>query len=151
MGTPATTPDNPFDIPLPSEVQEHQQTSAATVASGGNPFDEPLPSEKAEAQVKANPEQAASNARQSMVAGMTGLPTPNMTPQDREQFAEGKAAGALTVPAVAGAMTTGPLLEAIGGHLSTIKSIIDAATKVGIGTMTYREAKELYKEFVGKK
>jgi len=57
MSTSATTPnisDNPFDTPLPSEVHEHQQASAATVAAGGNPFDDPLPSEKAEAKVNNN-------------------------------------------------------------------------------------------------
>jgi F0F1-type ATP synthase beta subunit len=44
-----------------------------------------------------------------------------------------------------------PLLEAIGGHLSTIKSIIDTAAKIGVAGMSYREARELYKEFVSKK
>jgi hypothetical protein len=51
MSTQAVTPDpnaNPFDTPLPSEVNEHQQAVAASPS--GNPFDEPLPSEKAEQQ-----------------------------------------------------------------------------------------------------
>jgi hypothetical protein len=45
---------NPFDRPLDSEVQEHQQSQAATVQASpiGNPFDEPLLSEKLEAQAK---------------------------------------------------------------------------------------------------
>jgi hypothetical protein len=45
---------NPFDRPLDSELQEHQQQQAATVQSSpnGNPFDEPLLSEKLEAQAK---------------------------------------------------------------------------------------------------
>jgi hypothetical protein len=43
---------NPFDRPLDSEIQEHQQAQATTVKASpiGNPFDEPLLSEKAEAQ-----------------------------------------------------------------------------------------------------
>jgi hypothetical protein len=46
---------NPFDAPLASEMQEHQQAQTSTVASShnGNPFDEPLMSEKAEAQAQA--------------------------------------------------------------------------------------------------
>ena len=46
---------NPFDAPLASEIQDHQQAQAATVAASpiGNPFDEPLMSEKAEAQAQA--------------------------------------------------------------------------------------------------
>lgn len=44
-----------------------------------------------------------SNARQMMVAGMTGIPTPNMNALDRTNFATGKAAGAATVPVAAGA------------------------------------------------
>lgn len=43
---------NPFDTPLGSEVDDHQQQQAATVqaSDNGNPFSEPLLSEKAEAQ-----------------------------------------------------------------------------------------------------
>jgi hypothetical protein len=51
----------------------------------------------------ANPEDAASNIRQSMVSGMTGMPTPNMTDADKASFERGKAAGAFSVPLVAGA------------------------------------------------
>src|SRR5215467_4945886 len=42
---------NPFDAPLQSEIDEHQQAQAASVQASdiGNPFDEPLMSEKAEA------------------------------------------------------------------------------------------------------
>lgn len=108
MSTSATTPnnsDNPFDTPLPSEVKDHQQASAQTVASGGNPFDEPLPSEKAEAQFKANAAQDASNTRQMLVSGLTGMPTPNMTAAERASFEKGKAAGAVSVPIVAAAAT----------------------------------------------
>jgi hypothetical protein len=42
---------NPFDAPLQSELQEHQQAQVATQQASpiNNPFDEPLLSEKAEA------------------------------------------------------------------------------------------------------
>jgi len=45
---------NPFNAPLASETQDHQQAQAATVAAStnGNPFDEPLMSEKAETQAQ---------------------------------------------------------------------------------------------------
>lgn len=46
---------------------------------------------------------AASNTRQMLVSGMTGMPTPNMTDADKASFARGKAAGAVSVPVVAGA------------------------------------------------
>jgi len=151
MTTPAVTPnptDNPFDSPLPSEVQDHQQASAATVASGGSPFDDPLPSEKAEQTARANPEQAASNTRQMLVSGLTGMPTPNMTEQDRASFERGKAAGAVSVPLVAGAMTTDPLITAIGTHLGVLNKIVNLAKQYGWGVdIGYREARDLYKEF----
>lgn len=38
-----------------------------------------------------------------MVSGLTGMPTPNMTEQDKVSFERGKAAGAFSVPVVAGA------------------------------------------------
>ena len=37
-------------------------------------------------QVKSNPEQDASNTRQMLVSGLTGMPTPNMTDQDKASF-----------------------------------------------------------------
>src|ERR1700693_4500548 len=45
---------NPFNAPLASEVQEHQQAQTSTVraSANGNPFDEPLMSEKAETQAQ---------------------------------------------------------------------------------------------------
>jgi hypothetical protein len=144
-----------FDAPLASELQDHQQAQAATqqASPNGNPFDEPLASEKADAQVKLNPEQEAFNLQQSAVSGLTGMPTPNMSDQDRASFERGKMAGAVSVPLVAGGMSAAPLLGAIGEHLGMIKSIIDTASKIGIGSLGYKEARELYKEFVagGKK
>lgn len=156
MATPSITPNpngNPFDVPLQSEVQDHQQAQVKTVAGSpnGNPFDEPLASEKAEAQIKLNPEQQASNTRQSAVAGMTGMPTPNMSDQDKASFERGKMAGAVSVPLATGVMAAGPLMDAIGSHLGTIKSIMDLASKAGMGALGYKEARELYKEFTAPK
>jgi hypothetical protein len=50
---------NPFDAPLASEVQDHQQAQTARVqnSDNGNPFDEPLMSEKAEANTQPTPAQ----------------------------------------------------------------------------------------------
>ncbi len=45
----------------------------------------------------------ASNTRQMLVSGLTGMPTPNMNATDRASFEKGKAAGAISVPVVAGA------------------------------------------------
>lgn len=49
--------------------------------------------------------QQQSQTRQMLVSGLTGMPTPNMSPQDQESFQQGKAAGAVSVPLVAGATT----------------------------------------------
>jgi hypothetical protein len=72
---------NPFDAPLASEIQEHQQAQAATVASShnGNPFDEPLMSEKAEAAANAQ----AQNGQVTNDVGNTVI-----VPKDGESFAD---------------------------------------------------------------
>lgn len=152
MSTAATTPnvsDNPFDIPLPSEVQEHQRASAATVASGGNPFDDPLPSEKAEASaVPPSKNFDVGAALGGMHGGSYDIafrnPQGQISPDTIKAEAVGGSAGvaADAVPA---------LLSAIGGHLTTIKSIIDLGAKLGAGTIGYKEARELYKEFNSEK
>jgi len=47
----------------------------------------------------------ASRTRQMLVSGLTGMPSPVMTNQEKQQFEQGKAAGAISVPVVAGATT----------------------------------------------
>ena len=147
MGTSATTPDNPFDAPLPSEVQEHQQASITKVAAGGNPFDEPLPSEKAEA-TRPTPAHFVPNAR------IRNLPNPaeGMTPGEAliNGAATGTGLAALPASPVVGDVAA-PLFAAVGSHLSTVKNIISLAEKAGIGAIGYKEARELYKEFSGDK
>src|ERR1700733_1098051 len=165
MATPSVTPNpngNPFDQPLNSELQESQQHQAATVAasSNGNPFDEPLASEKAEAQTKSNPELDASKIRQMEVSGLTGMPTPNMSDADKASFQRGKAAGAVSVPVVAG-LATGvgasvapseagvgtlidnagePIVKAAVNHLANLTKIVQAAKAMGWTTIGIKEA-----------
>jgi hypothetical protein len=50
----------------------------------------------------------ASQARQSMVAGMTGLPSPNMSAEDRQHFQTGKVLGTASGIA-AGAAAAAPI------------------------------------------
>jgi hypothetical protein len=45
----------------------------------------------------------ASQTRQMLVGGLTGMPTPNMSEEDKRSFERGKVAGAVSVPVVAGA------------------------------------------------
>src|SRR5438552_11791704 len=52
---------------------------------------------------KKSSEDDASQTRQMLVSDLTGMPTPNMTEADKTSFAKGKAAGAVSVPLVAGA------------------------------------------------
>lgn len=145
---------NPFDKPLNSELQEHQQQQAVTMKASpnGNPFDEPLASEKAEAaakqQAEANPAQEASNTRQMLVSGLTGMPTPNMTEQDRQNFEAGKAAGAVSVPVVAGAMSlnaAAPLITTLAEHLPTLDKAYKILTAIGAGTYTVQHLKDVMK------
>src|SRR5216684_706033 len=84
--------ENPFDRPLDSEVQEHQQAQTSTVRASayGNPFDEPLMSEKAEAQAQATAAQThfVPNAR------IRNLPNPAEGLTPGEALVSGAATGA---------------------------------------------------------
>jgi len=153
--TATTTQDtgNPFDVPLNSELQESQQRQQVAQSSPDyNPFDEPLASEKAEAahaaNAKANPEDAASNTRQMLVSGLTGMPTPNMTDADKASFERGKAAGAVSVPAVAGAMSlsgAAPVIEALAEHLPSLDKAYKILTGLGGATYTLQPLKDVLK------
>lgn len=69
---------NPFNTPLGSETQDHQQAQAATVSASdnGNPFAEPLLSEKAENTVQ-------DTGQQTNDVGNTVI-----VPKDGESFAD---------------------------------------------------------------
>ena len=70
-------------------------------------------------------EDKASQTRQMAVGALTGMPTPNMTPQDVQQFQAGKAAGAASVPLVAaGAGVVTP--EAIPALVATLSAAAKA-------------------------
>lgn len=179
MSTSSITPnrvyENPFDRPLNSELQEHQQAQAATQAasSNGNPFDEPLASEKAEQQAQ-QAGQVTNDVGQQVIV-----------PREGESFAETMKRGAAlgkqrqqngtqqqaidaematapkkvaeTLGAAAGIGAVGPALLALPGelgpvfqHLDKLKNIVDYAGKLGFGAVGLAEAHKLYKEFVGK-
>jgi hypothetical protein len=73
------------------------------------------------------PKDEASETRQMLVSGLTGMPTPNMTAQDRQDFASGKAAGAVSVPLVAGATTAAGLAAEFGpGALKVVTEMAKA-------------------------
>jgi len=75
-----------------------------------------------------SPAQDASNTRQMLVSGLTGMPTPNMTDADKASFARGKAAGAVSVPLVAGATlgaTAAP--EIIPAVVNKAKAVVEWA------------------------
>jgi hypothetical protein len=84
--TPASPSDGSFSMAeLTKDDEQNQQTTQAKPVR--------------------TPEEQASQNLQSMVSGLTGMPTPNMSAGDRAQFERGKAAGAVSVPLVAGAAT----------------------------------------------
>ena len=66
--------------------------------------------------------------RMSALAGLTGMPTPNMSEQDKESFQQGKAAGAISVPVVAGATAFG----SSGLALPVAKALMPIARRYGI-------------------
>lgn len=69
----------------------------------------------------------ASETRQMLVSGLTGMPTPNMTAQDRQSFEAGKAAGAVSVPAVASATLGGAAATEFGpGVIRAVQAAADA-------------------------
>jgi hypothetical protein len=75
-----------------------------------------------------------------LVSGLTGMPTPNMTATDRQQFETGKAAGALSVPAVAGAVVAPeaiqPVEDALAGFAKSYPTLAKLASRVGgLGTL----------------
>ena len=90
-----------------------------------------------------------SQTRQSMVAGLTGMPTPNMSDADKATFEKGKAAGAVSNVAATGAMAGGAgidaVLPAVLPHtVAGIKAISDWATAHPVQAyMLYNVVREL--------
>jgi hypothetical protein len=137
--------------PQLSPLEQLEQSSpqpAAASSSGLSPLEQLEQSADTTQAPPSNPEQDASNTRQMMVSGLTGMPTPNMSDADRASFERGKAAGAVSVPVVAGVTTGAALLpEAVGGaekilqlsetaleHLAeNYPQLTKLATKLGYG------------------
>lgn len=109
MGSSASAVSN-----LPEGYTLEQPSNTPSQGVGGLPPGYTL--EQPAQPVKSNPVDDASNTRQMLVAGMTGMPTPNMTAADRASFETGKAAGAVSVPVVAGATAGAELLPDLALH-----------------------------------
>ena len=80
------------------------------------------------ASTQQTPEDQASQTRQMLVSGLTGMPTPNMTDADKASFERGKAAGAASVPLVAGATlaaTAAP--EVVPNVVDKAKAVVEWA------------------------
>ena len=161
MSSSPVTPDNgnPFDRPLNSELQESQQRKAATppLDTGFvNPFDEPLASEKAEQQHR----EAMPNVYEKATAAGPYAEPGAAERAMGEQFGDNKAqamqalkstgqAALETAGGIAGASVAGPVLAAIASHFGDLDKIIGMAKKYGWGVdIGYREARELYKDFI---
>lgn len=124
----STTP-TPFDNIL-SSGNGATAAQAATSQAAATPFDDILPSTQQSQQ--ANPDQTASDTRQMLVSGLTGIPTPNMTDADRASFATGKAAGAGTATLLSAA----PLLGALAPHLPDLNKAWKIAALLGGSSAT---------------
>src|SRR5262249_18371281 len=79
-----------------------------------------------------SPEDEASNTRQMMVSGMTGMPTPNMTDADKAEFATGKAVGAGSATLISAA----PMLGVLAPHLPTLDKAWKIAVALGGASAT---------------
>lgn len=142
---------NPFDAPLASEVQDHQQSQAATVqaSSNGNPFDEPLMSEKAEA---ATAPQSKNFDVGAALGGMHGGsydiafrdPKGQISPDTIKAEAVGGAAGIA-------ADGLGAVVPAAIAHLGDLTKIVKAAKDLGWASFGLKEAHDLYKMVNGDK
>lgn len=141
---------NPFDAPLASELQEHQQAQAATQAASpnGNPFDEPLASEKAEAQVKANtaPKDSVSPSSLLGTLGAMGRSPLRPTAQDTSFYQEHP--GEATAAGVTG-IAAPIVVDTAIAHLGSLTKIVQAAKALGWTTFGLKEAHDLYKMVTG--
>ncbi len=111
---------------LEQQSAQAQPPSQAAPASNLSPLEQ-LEQMQPTQQTKANPEQEASNTRQMLVSGFTGMPTPNMTEQDKASFESGKAAGAVSVPLVAGATVGASAVPEIAGTAERFLQISEKA------------------------
>ena len=129
MTTPAVTPN----VMQQLANGQQAQTPSAAPNSSGNIFQQLAEGtyKDPNAQPEVSPEQYASDTRQMLVSGLTGMPTPNMTEQDKTEFQQGKAAGAISVPAVAGAYIAAHAALSAG-----IPALVTALTK---GTVSLGE------------
>jgi|SRR5579864_4082607 len=88
--------------------------------------------------------------RMSLLAGLPGaLPTVNMTPEDKQSWEQGKAAGAISVPVVAGATALG---AAVPGAAAS-GALLPLAQKYGIKVLkslgsgaAWQAGRELYQD-----
>lgn len=95
-----------------------------------------------------SPEEQQSNTRQMLVAGMTGQPTPNMSDADKASFAQCKAAGAISVPAVAGMYLSAHAALAAGIPALT-KALTGGALAVGAWAEEHPAAARIIWHVVG--
>jgi hypothetical protein len=121
-----STPISPLDQ---LEQMQGQPQQAAPAQPKLSPLDQ-LEQQQAQPQSAAqSPDDKASNTRQMLVSGLTGMPTPNMTDADKASFAKGKAAGAVSVPVVAGATlgaTAAP--EVVSSAVDKAKAVVKWAS-----------------------
>lgn len=143
----AANPDvNPFDAPIAtpqSAPQAGQPQQPKQFADDANPFDAPIPAPKSGSPAAGDD---ASNTRQMLVAGLTGMPTPNMTDADKQSFQTGRAVGAGSATLLSAA----PLLGAIAPHLPTLDKAWKIATALGGTAMTVDHLVHVLKVLNGK-
>lgn len=108
----AAARQNQTSQPQPTEDSQSQTMLSSSAPTGSMEAmfekaaaDKATVEQAAEQKPVLSPDEQASQTRQMLVSGLTGMPTPNMSAEDRASFEKGKAAGAVSVPVVAGATT----------------------------------------------
>ena len=114
------TPGGQVTYAMPDEIGTFEQSGHRRIDAQGRK----LPTME---------ESAAANDRMNALSGMTGMPTPNMTPEQRQDFASGKAAGhasgMVTIPIVAG-----------GASAPAVGTAIRAAAATPLGQQIMRDS-----------
>lgn len=113
--------DNPFETPLASEVDDHQQAQAATTqaSDNGNPFEEPLMSEKAEEQATGSQTGQVTNAEGNTV----------ITPKDGESFEDTMKRAA----AAGGNVSQDQINNEVAASPKKVAEVLAAAPALGFG------------------
>jgi len=130
--------------PLEQLAQQPSPTSSEPTQL--SPLEQLLQQKPQEQPQTKTPEETASDTRQMLVSGLTGMSTPNMTDADKASFEQGKAAGAGT----ATLLSSAPLLGYLAPHLPDLDKAWKIAAALMGGSATVDHVIHILKTLKGK-